>query len=354
MPDPSQSTALLKHRTAFPPAVREIETLELRQRRQDVADSIDIVFVVDVTDGMQPAIDLLYASLAGMNSAIAAEFPSRNFGLVTFRDEGDTVAVLGASALADFATVTAAIGALVASGGGDTPDNGFGALVKASGLAFRDESARAVVLVTNSASHSRGATFLSVKFKLLQKQCYLFSGIGHTDPGGYDALTFATSGALFDGETSAELSASLASGLLAIANPVAAPVYIVNDNQPLTAFIEDGSEVEFLTRSFKINPFLSGEDGSPTISLTVDNADLAVSRFLANAKKFAIPLEVTLRVYLSNDLTTPQNIPPIRLFAKDFSISGGVVSCQLRWLDLANSPFPNSYYTATRCPSLQQ
>lgn len=353
MPDPNQSTALRKFRASFPPAKREIQTLELRQRRQDVADTLDVVFVLDITSGMQSQIDLLYTCLDGLDAGLADEYPSRRYALVTFKDEDATATPTGAS-LVTFATFKPYVAALAASGGGGHKDNGYGALLQAAKLPFRDEAARAVVLVTNSTSHSRGATFLAAKFKLLATKCVLFSGIGHDDPGGYDALAVATSGGLLPAAaTTGALTASLLDALKGIANPVADPIYLTNDTTNVVATLETGSVKTFLSRSFIVNPFLSGEDGSPSISLTVDNSDLAVSRFLAVAKKFPLPLEVTLRVYLSNDLSTPQNNPPIRLFAKEFEIKGTTAACQLRWLDLANAPFPNSFYTATKCPSLQ-
>ena len=352
MPDTTQSNELRKFRTSFPPGKIELTTLSLNQRRQDVADELDIVYVVDTTSTMGANLTKLAASVDNINTALLTEYPSIRYGLVTFKDEDATATVLGGSAMASISTLSAAVTALSASGGGDTPDNGFGALYAASRLAFRDEAARAIVLITDSTSHSRGKTYLSTKANLLINRAFLFLGIDFSD-APYEALVASSGGSKLAGSTSSAFTANAVAALKKIANPVGDPIYIVNDNQTLTATLETGQNVTFLTRSFAINPFLSGDDGSPSIGLTIDNSDFAVSRYLANAKKFTIPLEVVLRVYLSNDLTGPQNNPPMKLFARDFETKGSTVACQLRWLDLVNSAFPNSFYTPTRCPSLQ-
>lgn len=351
MPDTSQSEELRKFRTSFPPGKIELTTLSLKQRRQDVADELDVIYVVDTTSTMGANLTKLTASVANINAALLSEYPSIRYGLITFKDELETSNVTGSS-LVTISALSAAVTALSASGGGDTPDNGFGAVWLASKMPFRDEAARAIVLITDSTSHSRGKTYLSTKTELLINRAFLFLGIGFDD-APYEALVSASGGSKLTGSTSAAFTTSTVAALKSLANPVGSPIYLVNDNQSLSATLETGDNVTFQPRSFAINPFLTGDDGSPSISLTIDNSDFAVSRYLANAKKFTIPLEVVLRVYLSDDLTGPQNNPPMKLFARDFETKGSVVACQLRWLDLVNSAFPNSFYTPTRCPSLQ-
>lgn len=131
------------------------------------------------------------------------------------------------------------------------------------------------------------------------------------------------------------------------------PIYLTNDNRNLTALLENAEEVTFLRRSFAIDPFSSGEEGSISIPIKIDNSDLAISQYLASAKSTVIPIEVVIRIYEEGDTTGPQNNPPLKLYATEFESKGSVVSCQLSWIDLHNAVFPNEFYTPTKCPSLQ-
>jgi hypothetical protein len=348
MPDTTQSTALRQLRTFFTPGVYERLTISLRQAPQDIADKIDIVLVVDMSSSAQSKLEDLEDLLGGLPAALDAQYPKRRWAVVSFSDIPTLVADLGSFALAE-----AAISGLVghpAAGDGDTPQDGYGALHMAARLDFRDDAARAIILVTDATSHTRNKSFYSAKSAMQINKVHLFSGINHDDATGYDLLVEDTGGAKLTVATAAHFAAALD----ALANPIADPIHLVNDNMPLTALIETGTEVTFVTRSFELNPFVSGEDGSPSIQLTIDNTDFAVSRYINNARKFAVPLEVVLRIYMTNDLTGPQNNPPMVLFATDFDTRGSVVGCKLSWIDLINSKFPNFYYTPARCPSLQQ
>lgn len=486
MPDEMQSERLRKYRTSFPHERFELQTLQLQQRRLDIADELDIVFVMDTTSTMGDFLNIVADSLAGVASGIAAEFSSVRYAVIGFKYSAqETVKVTGSN-FVDLASAQLALNSLVflpdtiafqlltltytwgaqpdldtatifqgetvgfAYGGtanymtfsgddetavgseiitvdletafaenafvgnakvvccadwfpppggsgpatltvnynganqvfnisppstGITPSstvmleleigpyglvswkNGYGALYEAAKMPWREDAAKAVVLISDIRSHERVKKYQTCKTELLRKDCVLFSGIGLNDPDeppyyGYDSLVLATGGLKLTGETSETITSQIVAVLKAQVEPLAPPIYLVNDSVSFVAMLETGVEVTFENRSFEINTNISGEDGAMSVSLTIDNTDFAVSRYLAKARKHHIPLEVVLRIYFNDDSSEPQN-EPVRLFATDFETKGSIVSCQVRWLDLQNSPFPNAFYSPQRCPSLQ-
>lgn len=349
MPDPTASARLKELRAVFPSNAREVLTLELRQRPFDAYDQLDIVFVVDTTSTMSSWLAVLYDALNGLTNEINEDFTSIRAALVTFKDEGSTAIAL------DFTTVgsvRSAIGALSASGGGDSQDNGYGALRMAAKMEWRDDAARVVVLWTDSDSHTRGSTLLRAKLALNVEEVTVLYG-GGTTSTGYESLAVQTTGKQLPGTTGTAVKSQLASALNDISNPVSDPIYLVYDTRNFTATLENGVTKTFVKRSFMIDPFATGEDGTLGIPLSIDNTDLAVSRYIANAKRFNYPLDVTIRIYDSTDTSEPLNSPVLRLFASEFEITGSVVNCRLSSLDLQNAAFPNKTYSPEIAPSLQ-
>lgn len=354
MPDKTQSERLLELRNVFPMNTREIQTIELRQVPADVGDELDLVFVIDTTGSMGGYLDTVAEALAGVAAGIVADFPTIRYSCVTFKDEDETEIVLsGGQPFYDLATLQSILEGLVAEGGGDGPENGYGAAYMAAReLPWSDEAARAVILVTDVESHERGKTLAQAKSALKSEGVFFFYGLDLDDPG-YQELADGTRGAVLTENEVGPLTAEIVGVLHGIAAPVEPPVYLVHDNRNFTALLEDGEEVTFQRRSFAIDPFSSGEDGAIGIPLKIDNSDLAVSQYIARAKANLLPVEVVIRIYEEGDVTGPQNNPPLRLYAGDFESRGSVVSCQLTWIDLHNAVFPNEFYTPSKCPSLQ-
>lgn len=351
MPDTTQSQELRELRTSFDPEIREIETVEIVQRPPDGSNDLDLIFVMDTTGSMGMYLELIADTLSGVASGIAESFDSVKYGVIDFKDEFQTVVVAGELELADLSATQTALDALEAYGGDDDPENGFGALFLASTLPFREDSKRAVILITDQTSHERGKTLAQAQTALLEKDIVLFTlDVWST----YSELALTTGGAVIADETEAGYQAAIVEALGELATlPLESPVYLVNDSVNFSAKLENGQDVTFLRRSFAINPFSSGEDGALSISITVDNTDLEISRYLARAKVSKYPIEVTYRIYLSDNNLAPANNPPLILYISETEIKGSVVSAQLRWVDVTNAPFPNAYYNAKRCPSLQ-
>jgi hypothetical protein len=130
------------------------------------------------------------------------------------------------------------------------------------------------------------------------------------------------------------------------------PVFLVRGALGITALDENGVSHDYLPIGFQFSLPPSTEDGFESLNIAIDNIGQAVSDFVAVAMSQEIPVKVIYRPYLSNDLTTPQMIPPLTLFLKDIQISAEQVTGRATFMDIVNKKFPLGLYTRTRFPTL--
>ena len=133
---------------------------------------------------------------------------------------------------------------------------------------------------------------------------------------------------------------------------IATPFYLIQAQQNMMLTLGNGQVVEFLALPFDLTLPKAGDDGLQELNITIDNVDLQISDFLKKASTFASPVEILFSPYLSNDLTTPQMVPPLRLFMKDASITTTEISVRATMADLINKKFPRELYTRERFPGL--
>jgi hypothetical protein len=233
---------------------------------------------------------------------------------------------------------------------GEQNPEGYGAIVKTKFLTWRNGSKKVLVLLTDSASSEIEANKSTALAQLTNNSIEFIPGFNITDG---DYLDLAGSNESVSGSDESDYVESLVSKLEAFFNLTFLPsIFLVNDGYAFDAKTEDDLDVSYLPRAFDIKISGEGTTGVRTINLTIDNTDLQVSRYLANAIKDNLPIEVTYRCYLSNDPEYPQNNPPLKVFLTNVEISGNTVSGELNWIDLSNAAFPNSYYTEDRFPGL--
>jgi hypothetical protein len=356
MPDPSQSTALIRSRITNPKDVREIETIEIIQPSVSYQnEQLDIVFVVDDTGSMSSVIESVVNSLTSAVEQLSVRFSSVRFGLVTFKDQ-DEIYLVPNSSLRSKEEIESFLNAIVSSGGDDTEEAGYHATVRACNeILWRQQSSvyRCILLVTDAPSHERGSTEEEAISALLNKKVKFYFTTISSDTT-YDNLALDSGGEQipysYDSE---EFSVSLVEALLRIETYTGKdPIYLVNDGYEFEAKTETELEVTYLPRAFDIKISGEGTTGVRSINITIDNTDLQVSKYLASAIKNNLPIEVVYRSYLSNDPEYPQNDPPLRVFLTNVEISGNIVAGELNWIDLTNSAFPNAYYTEDRFPGL--
>lgn len=134
---------------------------------------------------------------------------------------------------------------------------------------------------------------------------------------------------------------------------------IVNDLQPLTARLEASAPVDanalvlFDPCPVRVKHPDETESGeAPYIDLAIDG----VSRILVEQLDYAIGtievVEVTVRVYASDDLSGPAILPVTSLVLHQVRVSETRVTAKAMLYDPANRGFPRQEYTADLYPGL--
>ncbi|MGH7931614.1 MAG: FHA domain-containing protein, partial [Candidatus Binataceae bacterium] len=122
---------------------------------------VDIVFVMDVTESMQPYIDAVKQNIIDFAHELAANNRDYRLGLVTFEDYvvsqyPDCNCPYRNSLTSNVSDFIGWVGGLHAGGGGDIPEDQLGALAYASSLPFRPKAQAILILVTDAPPHHAG------------------------------------------------------------------------------------------------------------------------------------------------------------------------------------------------------
>ncbi len=121
----------------------------------------DIVFVIDVTESMQPYIDAIKQNMIAFAHDLAANNRDYRLGLVTFEDYvvsqyPDCNCEYRSTLTSDVNKFVDWVGTLHAGGGGDIPEDQLDALAYASTLPFRPEAQAILILITDAPCHKAG------------------------------------------------------------------------------------------------------------------------------------------------------------------------------------------------------
>lgn len=130
-------------------------------RGQGQGRPVDIVFVLDVTESMQPYIDAVKQNVISFAQDLAANNRDYRLGLVTFEDyvvskEPDCNCPYRNKMTSNVHEFTDWVGSLHAGGGGDIPEDQLDALAYASTFPFRPEAQGIVIIVTDAPDHHAG------------------------------------------------------------------------------------------------------------------------------------------------------------------------------------------------------
>jgi hypothetical protein len=122
---------------------------------------VDIVFVLDITESMQPYIDAVKQNMIDFAHELAANNRDYRLGLVTFEDYvvssyPDCDCEYRATLTPDVNKFIGWVGTLHAGGGGDIPEDQLDALAYASTLPFRPDAQGIVIMITDAPSHVAG------------------------------------------------------------------------------------------------------------------------------------------------------------------------------------------------------
>ncbi|HEY6420062.1 MAG TPA: FHA domain-containing protein [Candidatus Binataceae bacterium] len=122
---------------------------------------VDIVFVLDVTESMQPYIDAVKQNVIAFAQDLAANNRDYRLGLVTFEDYvisqyPDCNCAYRNTMTSDVKQFTDWVGTLHAGGGGDIPEDQLDALAYASKFPFRPQAQAILILITDAPCHIAG------------------------------------------------------------------------------------------------------------------------------------------------------------------------------------------------------
>jgi Mg-chelatase subunit ChlD len=122
---------------------------------------VDIVFVLDITESMQPYIDAVKQNMINFAQDLAQNHRDYRLGLVTFEDYvvskyPDCNCPYSKTMTADAQQFTNWVGTLHAGGGGDIPEDPLDALAYAATLPFRPDAQGIIILITDAPPHVAG------------------------------------------------------------------------------------------------------------------------------------------------------------------------------------------------------
>lgn len=122
---------------------------------------VDIVFVMDVTESMQPYIDAVKQNMIAFARDLQANNRDYRLGLVTFEDYvvskyPDCNCSYRDKLTSDVNEFITWVGSLHAGGGGDIPEDQLDGLAYASTLPFRPDAQAILILVTDAPCHVKG------------------------------------------------------------------------------------------------------------------------------------------------------------------------------------------------------
>jgi hypothetical protein len=137
----------------------------------------------------------------------------------------------------------------------------------------------------------------------------------------------------------------------------ATAVRVVRDTQNLTATLENGAplnsgeDVTFIGLGFDFQLPATRENELPRLTLTLDAVAREVVVHLEAALVNPVPVDVTYRPYMSDDLTGPGMDPPLTLQLTNVTVDAFQITGLCVFDDILNRRFPNSVYDM-RFPTL--
>jgi hypothetical protein len=122
---------------------------------------VDIVFVMDITESMQPYIDAVKQNMINFANDLASNNRDYRLGLVTFEDYvvsqyPDCNCEYRNKMTSDVQKFIGWVGTLHAGGGGDIPEDQLDALAYAATFPFRPDAQGIVILITDAPPHVAG------------------------------------------------------------------------------------------------------------------------------------------------------------------------------------------------------
>lgn len=139
-----------------------------------------------------------------------------------------------------------------------------------------------------------------------------------------------------------------------------APIYVVRDFADLNATKEAGAardagtEVTFVGFAFNLVPPEVDRGGVPQCVIEIDNVSREILANIEASMGSTDSITVIYRAYLSDDLSGPENDPPLELTIMSITADPFKVRAVAGFGSLANVRFPKLDYDAQTFPGLIQ
>lgn len=236
---PGQSTTITKHVTTAP-----------------VPPNPDLVLLADTTGSMGGAIGNVKANASAVTDAVLDAQPSAQFGVASYRDEGDAYLFRVEQGItADTGAVQAGINTWTAGGGGDGPESAINALYElATGaVTYRPGGTKIVAWFGDAPSHdpSNGRTLADAIGALQAANIRVVAvNVGALDAFGQaTAITDATGGILLNAAND-QVAAKILEGIQAVESTVTPTVTSCDpqlsvSNAPASATVASGDTATF-------------------------------------------------------------------------------------------------------------
>jgi hypothetical protein len=139
---------------------------------------------------------------------------------------------------------------------------------------------------------------------------------------------------------------------------ITSPIRVVRDSINLEATLEAGAPlnpgeaVTFIAYGFDITKAEVSAQGVPQVHIEIDNVDRSIVSSIEAVLASTEPVQLTFREYISTDLTTPQNDPPLHMEVMSVTADVFRVKIVAGWPNLMNKRFPTTAYNSYRFPAL--
>lgn len=139
-----------------------------------------------------------------------------------------------------------------------------------------------------------------------------------------------------------------------------APIRLVINDTNVTAKLEadapedGGAWVEHTAIAFGLQlPEESDTNAAPAAQFWIDGVSSLVASALEVTAESLEPVSLTVRTYMSTDLTAPAVLPPLALELTSLQINETRVTAAAAYADFGNTRFPKKTFTAAEYPGLQ-
>lgn len=130
-------------------------------------------------------------------------------------------------------------------------------------------------------------------------------------------------------------------------------LYIVNDNDPLTSEIDDGSRVTFLPFGFTVKREPINEEPDPSMNIGVDNVSGYLTPYLDIASRQPSRIRCVFRPYLvDQEEGSITRLSSINLSIRNASVTMTSATLTAAHINPANLPFPKEIYSSDRFSGL--